>query len=135
MKLVWIIVGFVVLVLAVVILAATGVIDVSWQELTIIGAAIIGPLKSLFDSMGGKDEVDEIMDSAKARREAEEAHRKEMDSMIAEKQKRIDELNKELEVQNARLEVVEEKKKRIAAEVKSMTVEETKKEAQDLLGS
>lgn len=134
MKLVWIIVGFVVIVLAIVILSATGVINLSWQDLTIIGAAIVGPLKSLFDSFGGKDEVDEILQNAKAKRDAEEAYRKEMDAAIAEKQKRVDDLNKELAIQAAKLEVVEEKKKRIAAEVKTMTVEETKKEAQDLLG-
>ncbi len=134
MKKIWIILGFVVLVLAVVILSATGIIDISWQDLSMIAAAAVAPLKMLFDKLGGQDEVDKIVDNQKQRQQEEKEHREKMDALIAEKTKRIEELNKELEVQDAKLQVVEEKKKRVATEVKSMTIEETKKEAMDLFG-
>lgn len=134
MKMMWIVLGFVVLALALVVLSATGVIDLSWQDLSMIAAAVVAPFKMLFDQFGGKDEVDEIVDKQKQRQEEEKVHRQEMDVLIAEKTKRIEQLNQELEVQDAKLQVIEEKKKRVAIEVKSMTVEETKKEAQDLLG-
>ena len=134
MKRIWIVVVFVVIVLALVVLMATGIIDVSWQDLSMIAAAAVAPIKLLFDQLGGQDEVDKVVDRQKQREEEEKVHREQMDKLIAEKEERIKELNKELEVQDAKLQVIDEKKKRVETEVKSMNIEQTKKAAQDLLG-
>ncbi|MEN9444742.1 MAG: hypothetical protein RIS47_1632 [Bacteroidota bacterium] len=136
MKKIWILLIIVVVAIgAVIALSATGLMPkLSWQTLTMLAAAFASPFKALFDNFTKKDEVDQIADKQKAVREAEEGYRKEMDAKYAEQQRKLDEINKEIEVKNVKLEVIEEKKKRIAAETKSLTIEQTKSEAKDLFG-
>jgi len=130
----WIAGGLVVVVIALVILSATGVINLSWQDFTMIAAALAAPFKFIFDKLGGADGVDELLDKHEKMRKEEAEYRKKMDGVIAEKEQRIINLNKDLELQDAKLQLVEEKKKRVDQEVKSMSIAETKSEAQDLFG-
>lgn len=108
---------------------------ISWQQITILAASFFGPAKALFDKFFQKNEVDQLAEKQKAVREAEEKYRKDMDAKVNAQQQKLAELTKEIEVRNAKLEVIEERKKRLEVETKSLTVEQTKTEAQTLFGS
>lgn len=135
MKVSWLVIGLVVIVIVVGVLMYMGIIpSIDWQHLTIIAASIFGPIKALFDSVGGKKKVDEILAKNALIREQDEEYQKEMEAKVLEQQKKLDELSKEIEVRNAKLEVLEEKKKRVAAETKALSVEQIQGEAKNLFG-
>lgn len=64
----------------------------------------------------------------------EQVHRVEYDQKIVEKEKRVAELDKEIQLLDAKLEVLELKKKNVEKDVKSMSVDQTKREVQNLFG-
>ena len=139
MKLHWIIIiailGLAVLIGGYIALSKFGLMPkITWQQLMIVAAPLIGPIKAFIDRFSKKNEVDQIAEKQKAVREAEQSYRKDMDEKMAAQQKKLDEINKEIEIRSAKLEVLEERKKRIATETQSLTVEQTKTEAQNLFG-
>jgi hypothetical protein len=61
-------------------------------------------------------------------------HREDYDKKIQAKEKRLADLQRDIELLDSKMEVLELKKKRVEQDVKSMTIEETKREVHNLFG-
>jgi hypothetical protein len=64
----------------------------------------------------------------------EQVHRVEYDQKIAEKEKRIADLDKEIQLLDAKLEVLDLKKQKVEQDVNSMSIDDKKREVQNLFG-
>lgn len=106
-----------------------GMLNVKWQWLTLIIAAIAGPFK-IFKNMfsGGDDKVDSILKRNETTKLEEVAHREKYDTMIAEKKSEIEALQKDIDLLDTKVQLLEEKKKNIDKEVDEMDSDEVQDE-------
>ena len=109
--------------------------DLQWQGLSMLAAALAGPYVALKNWLFSKNStLTEILDDNKATIEKEKVHRIEIDTELAERERKIAALDKEVEVLDSKIKLLNKKKEMIDKEVQDMSIEQTKKEAQRLFG-
>lgn len=135
--------GRVILVLGIILVLIVGIVylqsqgyleNFTWETLTMWIAGLTAPIKLLFDSFSDDDEAEDIMSRQEEIEKQEEAHRKKMDTVIQDKERRISELDKEIKAIEAKVEMIDMKKKTIDQSVGQMSDEEKIQEAQRLWG-
>ena len=122
-------------IIAVIIIAVALLIyfEQSWQVISVVGAALAGPLKYIF-SLFSKSEEDIREKHAKIR-EQEKKYQILLESRVKEKEKSIEELEsrlQELEQKRAELDL---RRKRISQEVEKMSLEELQDLGEHYFGS
>lgn len=118
---------FLILALAgVVYLVQAGII--AWQPLTMIIAAVAAPFKFIMGLFGSEEK---IRARFQAEREAEQAHQRQFDTTVAEREARAAALQREVEALDAKL---SELKASVSSEVKKMSIKDKQQEGKDLLG-
>ncbi|GEM_PF-6514653 len=129
-----IIAGVLVLLFVIGYLQDKGMLNFKWQWLTILFAALSGPYK-LVKGMLASGKADNIVDNLDKKIEEEKKYRENMDTQIADKEKRIEALNKELEIIDAKLRLIEAQRANLKTEVNKKSVDELRNDAVELFGS
>lgn len=135
----WIIliIAVVLIIVVLVILYFTGYLsNLSWQKLTMYFALGSGPAKLAYSKLLEENPnfVKEMLDDHKDTIEKDKVEREKLDKEIARKKAELKKIDKDIEQINTKLVVIEEKKKTIAAEVSTMTVEEKKTDFKEMFG-
>lgn len=133
----WVLTGIIVVALLIVIgvLYDQGAFDgLQWTGWAIVVSALAAPYMALKNALFGNKYQKDFQLKYKKMREETIQHRIDLDQKIKEKEQRIAQLDKELELIDAKMSVLEMKKKNVEKEVRSMSIDETKQEAQDLFG-
>jgi hypothetical protein len=134
----WLIVGLIVLVVLIVVGVAydQGAFDnLAPSTLAMILAAVAAPYMAVKNMLFGNKELKQFQDKYQQLKSEELVHRTGLDLKIKAKEQRIAELDKELQLLDAKLEVLELKKNNVEQTVNAMSVDDTKKEAQNLFGN
>jgi len=133
----WVLTGIIVLALLLIIgvLYDQGVFEsLEWSGWAIVISALAGPYIAVKNALFGNKYQKDFQLKYKQMQEETIKHRIELDHKIREKEQRIAQLDKELELIDAKMNVLELKKKTVEQEVKNMSIEETRREAQELFG-
>jgi hypothetical protein len=133
----WLITGLVILIILVLIGVAydQGLFDnLRGTGIAVIITALAAPYMAIKNWLFGNKLQQQFKAKYDAMAEQEKVHRVDYDQQIALKQKRIADMDKEIQLLDAKLEVLELKKKKIEQDVKSMTIEDKKREVQNLFG-
>ena len=109
--------------------------NLQWQGLSMLAAALAGPYIALKNWLFSKNStLTEILDDNQATIEKEKVHRVEIDTELAERERKITALDKEVELLDSKIKLLDKKKELIEKEVQDMSLIETKNEAQRLFG-
>lgn len=100
-----------------------------------IAAALAAPYMAVKNFLFGNRHLKEFKEKYETMNKEEVVHRVDLDKKIQAKEKRIAELDREIELLDTKLEVLELKKTKVEKDVNDFTIEETKREVQDLFGS
>ena len=133
----WLIVALIVLVILIGVGVAydQGVFDnISFGGLATLMAAIAAPYMAVKNWLFGNKELKQFQEKYEQIKSQEAVHRTDTDLQIKAKEQRIAELDKEIQLLDAKLQVLEMKKSKVDQYVNSMTVNQTKKEVQNLFG-
>lgn len=106
-----------------------GLLNVEWQWLAVIIAAVAGPyqaLKNFFS--GGSAKTEAILKRNEVTKIEEAQHREEYDKLIDEKKVEIENLQKDIDLLDTKVKLLEEKKKNINKEVDEMDSDEIQEE-------
>lgn len=132
---IWVILIVIALFLIVGFLDDQGYLNVKWQGLAIILAAIAGPYKLLKNYIeGGSAKSKQILEKHKKVAEDEKIHREVYDQEIERREKEIEKLETKVKYLDKKIEKVREEQKEIPKEVENLTLDETKNEFLDLYG-
>jgi len=108
----------------------------TWQKITIWAASLAGPAKLLFDKLKSNPDVVKHLQELQQHRIADEKkHREEIDKEIKEKEQKILVLNTQIDHASTKLELLAEKQKNVAASVQTQSVDQTKSDINQYLGS
>ncbi len=108
--------------------------NMRWQGATMVAAILAGPYVAIKNWLtANKEDVNEILQNNQQTVEQEKKHRKEMDAVIEEREKRIKNLDKEIDLLDKKMQLLEKKKELIDKEVENMSLDETQNELNRLL--
>ena len=110
-------------------LVKTGVI--TWQPLTMIVAALAAPFKFIMSLFGSEKD---IRDRFAKERAEEQAHQREFDEKIQQREERAAALRQEVDELDKKLAALKAERGSVSAEVKEMSTEEKQKKGKELLG-
>ena len=133
----WVVISLIVIAVLIIIGIAydNGLFDnISWKGGSIMIAALAAPFMAAKNFLFGNRHLREFTEKYDDLRTKEISHRLNLDESIQAKEKRISDLDKEIQLLDAKMDVLELKKKNVEKTVNDLTVEETRKEAQDLFG-
>ena len=105
----------------------------TWEKLTMLGAAIAGPFKFIAGFFKNKE--DEIREMHKAIRLRESEFQTELESKIGEREQRVTLLNKEIELLDARIGNLKTKRELVDAEVENMSLQQLQGAGRRFFGS
>ncbi|MFN8258186.1 MAG: hypothetical protein U0W24_21035 [Bacteroidales bacterium] len=108
--------------------------NITFGGLSTLFAALAAPYLMVKNWLFGNKEIKQFQDKYEHMKVEEGVHRTDTDIQIKAKEKRIAELDKEIQLLDAKLQVLEMKKSKVDQYVNSMTVDQTKKEVQNLFG-
>lgn len=108
--------------------------NMSFGGLSTLIAALAAPYLAVKNWLFGNKELKQFQEKYDNMRNKEVVHRTDTDLQIKAKEQRIAELDREIQLLDAKLQVLEMKKSKVDQYVKSMTVDQTKKEVQNLFG-
>jgi TPP-dependent 2-oxoacid decarboxylase len=133
----WLITALIIVVVLVLVGVAydQGLFDnINGSTLGMILAGVAAPYMAIKNWLFGDKLTKEFKEKYLKIQEDEIGHRAELDSSIKAKEQRVAQLDKEIQLLDAKMEVLELKKKKVEQTVNSMTLDETKREAQNLFG-
>jgi hypothetical protein len=133
----WLITGLVVIVVLILVGVAydQGLFDnIKGSTLTMILAGIAAPYMAVKNWLFGDKFRQDFKQKYQTMNADEQVHRVEYDQKIAEKEKRIADLDKEIQLLDAKLSVLDLKKQKVEQDVKSMSIDDKKREVQNLFG-
>lgn len=133
----WLWVGLIVVAIFLIVgfLHDQGYLDVKWQGLAIIIAAIAGPYKLIKNYItGGSVKSQQLIEKHKKIGEEERARKKVYDEIIVEKEKEIEKLQREVEYLDRRIEDEKDSRKDIDEKVKNMDLDEKQDKLSDFFG-
>ena len=114
-------------------LSDQGYLNVKWQGLAMIIAAIAGPYKLLKNYInGGSKKTEKILDKHQKIEEEEKVHRVEYDQKIEEREKKIEKLDKEIDDLDKEIEKVEEKRKKVDKQTEKMSLDDLQNDFNDM---
>lgn len=109
--------------------------QITWQKLTIIGAALIAPFRYIFSLFSSdKEKITEIHEHHDLVREQEEQYRLQIEQKIQEKEKRVEILNQQVDIINSKIKNLEVQNDKIVDMVKNMSLEEKSNKIDELFG-
>ena len=133
----WVLTGIIVIAILIIVgvLYDQGAFEsLSWTGWSIVIAALAGPYMAVKNALFGNRYQKDFQTKYKQLQKETIQHRINLDERIREKEQRIAQLDKELELIDAKMNVLELKKKNVEKEVSKMSVEETRRAAQDFFG-
>ncbi len=132
---IWVILIVIAVFLIVGFLHDQGYLNVKWQGLAIILAAIAGPYKLLKNYIGGGSvKSKQILEKHKKVAEEENIHRKVYDKEIERREEEIEKLETKVKYLDKKIEKVRDERKEIPKEVEKLDLDETRNEFLDLYG-
>ena len=133
----WLIIGLIVIVVLILVGVAydQGLFDsIKGSTLAMILAGIAAPYTLVKNWIFGDKFRQDFKEKYQNMNADEQVHRVEYDQKIAEKEKRIADLDKEIQLLDAKLTVLDLKKQKVEQDVKSMSIDDKKREVQNLFG-
>jgi uncharacterized protein (DUF342 family) len=133
----WLITGLIVVVVLILVGVAydQGMFDnISGGGIATIIAGLAAPYMAIKNWLSGDRFREKFRQKYDLMHQEEIKHRQDYDKQIQAKEKRLADLQREIELLDTKMEVLELKKKRVEKDVKSMSIEETKREVQNLFG-
>ncbi len=143
MKKIYFILGLIALLLIVGYLYNKGVINVEWQWLSVILAALAGPYKLIQDSMKskkkgsgrGQGKAHQILMRQLEIEKEEAILRQQYEALLKQKELELQELRAKLQKLQDQLEELQLERKQIETQVQSMSLEEKAKDFTDYFGT
>jgi chaperonin cofactor prefoldin len=136
MKAKWVIMLVIVSILVTLgILQTSHVIDIKWQGLSIVIAALMAPFKFLSSLLSSRQEkIDAIKSEHDLIRGQENDYQKQLEKRIQDREVKIEILNKQVDNLNSRVETLEDQTKNVDKKVDSMSINEKKQDFTELFG-
>lgn len=136
MKLLWtILIGLGAAILSVVVLNATGVVTIHWQQIATGLGVIAGPFKylfSLFQSTG--DKVNAIRHQHRQQRSREAQFQEKLAEAIKEDQQQVSQLQDKVNTLKSEMDTIQQRAKGLEEQVKQLKITEKKAKARELFG-
>jgi hypothetical protein len=133
----WLLTGIIIVIVLIIVGIAydQGLFDnIHASTIAMLVAGLAAPYMALKNWITGDKFRQQFRDKYTQMESDETVHRTDYDQKIVEKEQRVSELDKQIQLLDAKLEVLELKKKNVEQTVNKMSVDDTKKEVQNLFG-